>query len=123
LLVFRIDNEIQDTLMRRSVSSDEEPVVLASQRSTDRPSENEPMVQQDPVALVPPSAVIAHNVETTSTSDSAQDVHSAETSPSKGAAETLWCVTLPSESVLLFDSLQDFMNNFGKVLAVQDVNE
>ena len=33
LLSPRIDNEIHDTLMRRSVSSDEEQVLRASQRS------------------------------------------------------------------------------------------
>jgi hypothetical protein len=102
----RIDIEIQDTLMRRSVSSDEDPVVHASQRSTEKLSENPTKVSE--VELVAPKTLVASHqqiVETTSTAESVQDTHSAEVTPTKVTTDMAWCVTLPSESVLLFDSL------------------
>ena len=37
--------------------------------------------------------------------------------------EANWCVNLPSEAVLFFDSLNDLFAGCGKVLAVHDINE
>ncbi len=103
--------------MRRSVSSEEDTVVLASQRSTEKLSENPKIVVEDtdaPRTLVTSQKQI---VETTSTSEKAQDTQSAEGTPFK-YTESAWCVTLPSESVLLFDSLTEFLESFGKTLIV-----
>ena len=74
---------------------------------------------------VPTNLVLnPQQVETSSTSDSLAEVHLSEGlhSPSE-SQEAFWCVTLPSEAVLLFDSLHDFLHNFGKVITVTDINE
>ena len=74
---------------------------------------------------VPTNLVLnPQQVETSSTSDSLAEVHLSEGlhSPSE-SQEAFWCVTLPSEAVLLFDSLHDFLHGFGKVITVTDINE
>ena len=62
-------------------------------------------------------------METTSTTDSIIDVHMSENASPYELGEATWCVTMPSEAVLLFDSLIEYCSEFGKVLAVQDINE
>lgn len=39
------------------------------------------------------------------------------------SAEAIWCVKFPSEAVLFFDSLKDFLASFGTVLTVLDIHE
>lgn len=52
------------------------------------------------------------------------EVHMSEGMQSAAdSQEAVWCVTLPSEAVLLFDCLHDFMNSFGKVITVTDIDE
>ena len=53
-----------------------------------------------------------------------QEIHlNDSTSPIDASAEVTWCVTMPSETVLLVDSLHEFLQGFGKVLVVRDINE
>ena len=57
--------------------------------------------------------------DTASTNDSVQDFDS-----SSGASnEPVPQVILASEAVLFFDNLDNFLTEFGKVVAVNDVNE
>lgn len=37
--------------------------------------------------------------------------------------EVVWCVNMPSETILHLDSLDDFCSEFGKVLNTHDINE
>ncbi len=103
--------------MRRSVSSEEDTVVLASQKSTEKLPKNAKIVAEDAEALKNLVASQKQIKETTSTIESARDTQSAEFTSFK-SAESAWCVTLPSESVLLFDSLTEFLESFGKTLIV-----
>lgn len=107
--------------MRRSVSSDEEQVVRASQRL---PPYAESILQS-PKKGDADARVAAHqqNVETSSTSDSILEMHFSDGASPCEQGEATWCVFMPSEAVLLFDSLTGFCSEFGKVLAVHDVNE
>ena len=126
---FRIDNEIQDTLMKRSISSEDEQVVRASQRTEKTPSEISPKDIEDSVLAVEQiySSFATHhqNVETHSTSDSLHEIHFSYDgmSPFENATDAVWCVTMPSEAVLHCDRLVESFENYGKVLNVQDLNE
>ena len=62
------------------------------------------------------------HAETISTTDSVHDSDSSSGLFSE-AVPTPWCVIVPSEAVLFFDNLDNYFATFGKVLAVNDVNE
>ena len=59
--------------------------------------------------------------DSSSTNDSVQDCDSSSGISSEAAAVP--SVILPSEAVLFFDNLDNFLAEFGKVVAVNDVNE
>ena len=63
------------------------------------------------------------NVDTTSSTDSILEFHQSEGSSPPDNVEIVWCVTMPSETVLHLDSLEDFCQKYGKVLATNDINE
>lgn len=63
------------------------------------------------------------HVETTSTSDSIVEIQFSEAMNCLEQSEATWCVTMPSEAVLHFDCLTNFCAQFGKVVALHDVNE
>ena len=115
--------------MKRSISSEEEQVVRASQRTQKLPSEKSWKDIEDSVPAVDQiySSFATHqqNVETTSTSDSLHEIHFSYDgmSPFESATDPVWCVTMPSEAVLHCDRLVESFENYGKVLNVQDINE
>ena len=61
------------------------------------------------------------HADTSSTNDSVQDCDSSSGLSSE--ATTVPAVILPSEAVLFFDNLDGYFAEYGKVLAVNDVNE
>ena len=74
------------------------------------------------VDLKPTSAKNSNRAETTSTNDSLQDC--SDSSCGVVSTETVVPqVILASEAVLFFDNLDNYLAEFGKVLAVNDINE
>ena len=53
------------------------------------------------------------------------DAHGSDGgSPCEPTYQTTWCVSVPSEAVLLMNSLDDLFNRFGKVVGpVTDIDE
>jgi len=115
--------------MKRSISSEDEQVVRASQRIQNSPSEKSCDDIEDSVLAVDQiysSFATQHqNVETNSTSDSLHEMYFSYDgmSPFENASDAVWCVTMPSEAVLHCDRLVESFENYGKVLNVQDINE
>lgn len=118
-----IDNEIQDTLLHRSFSSEEEQVVRASKRSVDPMPERD--FEEAEVQVVDPTQIkpLLHQqrAETTSTSDSMVELQMSENMSPFEDSEATWCVNMLPESVFVLGNLQDFVAHYGKVLAVVDI--
>jgi len=119
-----IDHEIQDTLHRSESNSEN---CGASQLTQESQSEersqnslNNSMVEL--TAINSGTGLHQQHAETISTTDSVHDSDSSSGLFSE-AVLTPWCVIVPSEAVLFFDNLDNYFATFGKVLAVNDVNE
>ena len=72
----------------------------------------------DMTPLAPPAT--SNVVEVVQVADSTLENAAGEHSNTAESIEVIWCVNMPSETVLHLDSLENFCQSFGQVLATND---